>query len=159
MTGILILASLAGLALLLLRAVPGENLRDAALKITKALPAGAVTVTSDAIDTGNKTAWAHQPADVEYLLSAPTLTITELPNTKVITYNIVTGATSDLTSSPTTLIAGCIVQTGATGSSAAAATYRFKLPAAAQQFVGFTAVGNDATVAASDASATLEALV
>jgi flagellar capping protein FliD len=132
------------------------EIKDASLKLTKALPNGAATVTSSSVDTGKATANGHQPGNVEFLLTAPALTTTELADTQTITYNVITSDNSDL-SSPSTLIAGPIVQTGAGGVGAVGATYRFRLPTSAKRYVGFTAVKAGASNA-STSSGTLQPL-
>jgi hypothetical protein len=66
-------------------------------------------------------------------------------------------ANADL-SSPTTKIASAIVQTGAGGVGAAAATYRFRAASDWPRYVGFTAVSGVSTTDASALSATLEPL-
>lgn len=132
-----------------------KTLKDAQVKLTLALPNGAATTTSTAIDTGKVTSQGTQPENVEWLLTAPALTTAQQPDAKTLTYSIITSDNSDL-SSPTTLISGCIVQTGAGGAGAAAAEYRFRLPSDAARYLGFKAVGS-ATGNSSAASATLEA--
>lgn len=129
------------------------NLQDASLILALALSNGAGTVTSGAIDTGDLTKNAVQPGDMEYVLTAPALTTAQLANAATMTYNIITSANANL-SSPTVLIPGAIVQTGAGGTGAAAATYTFRLPPEAQEFVGFQAV-NSGSGNCSGASATL----
>jgi hypothetical protein len=132
------------------------SLRDASLKVTRALPSGAATVTSTAIDTGKTTALGNQSGAVEYLLSAPALAVGELANGSTMTYNILWSDAAAL-SAPTTHIAAAIVQTGAGGAGATAATYRFRLPSTAGRYIFITAV-NSAAADASAKSATLEAL-
>src|SRR4051794_8714278 len=76
----------AGISLLMLGAAFG--MRDASIKVTKALPTAASgSVTSAGIDTG-KGSFGDQVADVEYLLTAPALTTTMLPDTRTATYII-----------------------------------------------------------------------
>jgi hypothetical protein len=135
----------------------GPNLRDASLKVTKALPNGADNVTSDAIDTGVKPGLGTQTLDVEYLLSAPALAVADLADAATMTYDILVSANADM-SSPTTLIAAAIKQTGAGGAGAAAATYRFRLPSSAARYLAFKAT-NSGAGDASDKSGTLEALL
>lgn len=135
-----------------------QELRDAGLKVTKALPNGAASVTSDAIDTGKTSTSGHQPGEVEYLLSAPALVVGDLANGETMKYDVVTGDSSDLTSSPTTLVTAAITQTGAGGVGAAAATYRFRPPTNAKRYIGFKAT-NSGAGDASDKSGTFEALL
>jgi hypothetical protein len=147
---------LAALLLLAMAAPAAMQVRDALLKRTRALPNGAVTVTSDSIDTGKVTSAGQQLAQVEYLLTAPALTTAQLADTQTITYNVIMSDNADL-SSPTTLMPSVMVQTGAGGAGAAGNTYRFRLPSTARRFIGFTAVKTGASNA-STASGTLEAL-
>lgn len=149
---ILLLAAI-GLAALAMMA--GPALKDALVKLTKALPDGATTSTSDALDTGVSTRGVLL-GDLELKLSAPALTTGELPDAVTVTYNVITSANSSLAGN-TTLISGAIVQTGASSAGAAAATYNFKIPSTAGRYVGFNAVGSG-NGTRSGKSATLEAL-
>lgn len=136
-------------------AAAGQNVRDALLKATRALPASTAAVTSTAIDTGTGTG-GSQLADVELLLSAPAVSTGQLPDTKTFTYAIIHSDNSDL-SSPSTLFSAVITQTGSTG--AAAATKRFGLPTDTKRYVGFTITPSaSGTGDASAATATLEVL-
>jgi hypothetical protein len=135
------------------------GLRDASLKLTRALPASTTAVTSTAIDTGAATPQAYQPDGLEYLLSAPALSTAQLPDTKTMTYNIIGSANSDL-SSPVTLATSILVQTGAGGAGAAANTARYRPPSNAPRYIGFTITPSaSGTGDASGANATLEVLV
>lgn len=147
---------LVALAILAMAAPVVNAVKDAALKVTKALPNGANTIYSDGIDTGTSTA-GKQPGDVEWLLSAPALATADLGDAATMKYSILTDTVSPIDGSSTTLFADCIVQTGASGAGAAAATFRFRLPPNAGKIIGFKAV-NSASGDASDKSATLEAL-
>lgn len=153
----ILLAILTLLALAAFAFATSPNLRDAALKITRALPAAAsATVTSTAIDTGAATSLASQQG-IEYLLTAPALTTTMAPDTRTMTYTIKWSANADL-SAPTTYITGAIVQTGAGGVGAALATFRFKLPSTAARYVFFTVTSGASITDSSAVSATLEPL-
>lgn len=133
-------------------------LRDSALKLTRALPNGAATVNSAAgMDLGHlNTKGGRLAAEVEFLLTYPTLAVGQLADTTTVTYSIITSANSDL-SSPTVLLPSIAVQTGAGGAGAAGGTYRFRLPTDCQRYVGIRAVKTGAADA-SGSSATLEAL-
>lgn len=142
-----------------------KELRDASLKLTRALPNGAATVTtSPAIDTGLNAGatgagvLGSQPGSVEFLLTAPALTTGELGDTNTMKYDIVHADSSDLGTNPTTYITAAITQTGAGGAGAAAQTFRFRLPTTAKRYVGFKAT-NSAAGNASGKSATLECLL
>jgi hypothetical protein len=149
-----------GIAVLALIAVLGmasPAVRDALVKATRALPASTTAVTSGAIDTGKGSA-GDQVANVDFLLSAPVATITQLPDTKTFTYAVIMSDDADLSSS-TTLYPSVIVQTGATGGSAAAATFRFRIPSTAKRYIGFTVTPSaSGTGDASAATATLEVM-
>ncbi len=127
--------------------------KDALLKVTKALPNGAANVTSDSIDTGKSSRGEHL-ARCELLLSAPALTTGQQPDAKTLTYDILGSDNSDL-SAPSVTVAGAIVQTGAGGAGAAASEYRYKLPSNGPKYWGFKATGS-AAGNSSNASATLE---
>lgn len=132
------------------------SVKDAQMKTSKALPNGAATIYSDGIDTEVTPAGAHL-GDVEWLLSAPALTTEQLPDTKTMTYSILTDTVAPIDGSSTVLMSGVIVQTGASGAGAAAATYRLRLPSTAGRIVGVRAI-NSGTGNASAASLSLEAL-
>lgn len=134
-----------GLVLALVMGVTGGtgaesfNVRDSGAAITLTLPNNAsTTVTSTGFDLGETTANAVTSGNWEFLLSAPALSTTILPDTRTMTYNIVAADSADLSTNPTTLVAGAIVQTGAGGAGAAAKTYRYRLPSVSQRYVGIT---------------------
>lgn len=116
------------------------NLKDAAVKQTKALPNGAASTTSDAIDLGHSTAGDFL-ADVEFKVTAPALGATPLPDAKTMKYSIVHSHNADL-SSPATLITDIIVQTGAGGVGAIAAEWIGRLPVDVRRYVGVKATGS-----------------
>lgn len=136
------------------------NLQDASLTLTRALPSAASTTVTSAtsIDTGVTSSVAIQPGQMEFILTAPALNTTQLPDTRTVTYNIIVSAAANL-GTPTTLLAAAIVQTGAGGAGAAAASTRFRIPSAlpgsASRYIGFTAVTGASTGDCSAASATL----
>ena len=89
-----------------------RSMTDAALSTTKALPAGATSQTSDPIDVGLQTR-GTRPAQAELLLSYPALSLAQLPNTKTMTYELLSSPNADM-SNPTGQ--GILAtQTGATG--------------------------------------------
>ena len=133
-----------GVLALVALGVTQPNVRDAALKLSKALPNGAANVTSTSIDTGKTTSLAEQGGGgFEYLLTAPAMNTTQMPDAKTMKYDILFSANSDL-SSPTTYITAAITQTGAGGVGCAAATFRFRLPSDALRYIGFKATGSAA---------------
>ncbi len=134
------------------------NLRDATLKLTVALPNGINTVyATPGIDTGITTAQGIQPGGIEFLLSAPALTTVQLPDAKTMTYGILMDTVDPIDGSSSVLYAAILVQTGAGGAGAAAASVRFRLPSGAKRIIGFSAVNSGAGDATA-ASATLELL-
>lgn len=134
------------------------SLGDASAKLTLALPNGAATTyATPGIDTGVTPGLGVQNKDVEFLLTAPALNTTQLPDTKTMKYSILLDTVNPIDASSTVHLADVITQTGAGGAGAAAATFRFKLPSNASRILGFKAVGS-ASGDASGASATLEAL-
>lgn len=131
------------------------GIRDAALKQTRALPASTTAVTSTAIDTQKSTTGGKQEIHADFVLNAPVLTITQLPDTKTMTYAVCMSDNANL-SSPTTLYPSVIVQTGATGGSAEAVEFRFRIPSNAKRYIFFTATPSaSGTGDCSAASATL----
>lgn len=140
-------------------AVPVFGRLDASLIKTKALPEAAgtgtatETVYTDAIDT-MKTEHGHQLANVEYEIVAPALVVGDLANGDTMTYDVQVDDDAEF-GSATTLIAGAIVQTGAGGAGAAAATYRFRLPHDCPRYVRVAAT-NNGNGDASDKSVTFQ---
>lgn len=131
------------------------GLRDALLKVTKALPNGAASTTSDPIDLGHGSR-GDFVADVEFKISAPALGTSPMGDAKTMKYDVITSDSSNM-SGPTTVIAAAITQTGAGGVGAAAATYTFKLPVDVQRYVAVKSTGST-TGDASASSVTLEAV-
>ena len=117
------------------------GLADQSLKVTTALPNGAVSVTGTAIDLEST---AEFLADVEFEVFAPALTVTQLGDTQTITY-IVETASEPTFSSPTTFISSLFVQTGAGGVGAATNTKRFRLPTTTLRYVRIKATKTGAT--------------
>ena len=133
-------------------------LKDAQVKNTRALPAAAsATVDGAALDLGHGS-FGDFVAEVEFKLSAPALNATMAPDTRTFTYSIIHSDSSDL-SSPTVLYPSVIVQTGAGGVGAAAASFTCRLPVDVKRYVGARIVSGAATGDASSVSATLEGLL
>lgn len=134
------------------------SMKDAGRKLTRALGNGAATVYSTpGLDTGKSTSLGTQLGDVEYLLSAPAMNATEMPDGKTMIYSILHDDVDPVDASSVVLMPSVITQTGAGGIGCAAATYRFRLPSDAKRILGFRAVGS-ASGNATTASATLEEL-
>jgi hypothetical protein len=135
------------------------NVQDAQVALSLALPAAASsTVTSTGIDTGETTKNAVQLGSYEFLLTAPAVTTTMLPNTDTFTYNILCADDAALSVNVTTLVAAAIVQTGAGSAGAASAAYRYRLPSVSQRYVGFNVVSSAGTATAAAVSATMNAV-
>lgn len=130
----------------------GLNLKDNGLKVTKALPSGASSVTTDAIDLGHGTNGDHL-AQCELLIEAPALVVGDLANDATMKYDVVESASSDL-SSPTVIAKEVIVQTGAGGAGAASASQRYRFASTVKRYVGVKAT-NSASGDASDKSMTI----
>jgi len=125
----------------------GYAVKDTALKVTKALPNGAATVYSDGIDLGHGSKGDFL-ANAEFKVSAPALTTAQLPDTKTMTYTLQHDDAAGF-GTVADLLPGVIVQTGAGGAGAAAATFTIRLPVDVKRYVRVKAVGS----AAGDASA------
>lgn len=129
-----------------------HGLRDAAseVSVSKALSNGAGTVYSDGIDLGHGTSGDFL-ADVEFEIGAPALTTTLLPDTETLKYSI-QHDTDPAFGTVATLLPDVLIQTGAGGAGAAAATVRVKLPAHVNRYIRLRAIktgtGNATTVSA-----------
>jgi hypothetical protein len=133
-------------------------LQDEQVKNTRALPAAAsTTVDGAALDLGHGS-FGDFVAQVEFKLSAPAVNATMAPDTRTFTYSIIHSDNADL-SSPTVLYASVIVQTGAGGVGAAAASHTCRLPVDVKRYVGARVVSGASTGDASSVAATLEALL
>jgi hypothetical protein len=126
------------------------NHRDALLKASIALPNGAATVNSPAIDLGNGPN-GDLVAGGELILEMPALTVGELANGATITYNI-QDSVDPAFSSPRTLAS--FVQTGAGGAGAAAGSNRRGLASDTRRYIRVQAINS----AAGNASAKTTAL-
>jgi hypothetical protein len=113
---------------------------DALLKVSIALPNGAASVVSPAIDLGSGPN-GDLVSGVELQLNMPILTVSELPNGQTMTYNVQDSVDSAFTS-PRTLFS--FVQTGAGGAGAAAGTNRRGLASDTRRFVRVQAVNSGA---------------
>lgn len=130
------------------------GLGDKLLTVTKALPNGAASITTDGIDL--ETTGGEFLADVEFEVIAPALNSTLLPDTQTITYIVETSADAAF-GAITTFISSLMVQTGAGGVGAAAVTKRFRLPTTALRYVRIKATKTGAANA-STASVTFRCL-
>jgi hypothetical protein len=132
----------------------GPNVRDVNLKVSNALGAVNTVAYSSGIDLGDA---ADKLANVEFLLTAPLLTTTQLPDAATVIYDVQTCAEPAF-GSPTTIAKEILKQTGATNPGAALATVRFKPSTDCLRYVRIksTPLTNGTCVAA---NMTLELLV
>ncbi len=130
------------------------GLGDKSLTITQALPNGAASTTSTAIDL--ESTGGEFLADVEFEVAVPALTTGQIGDTQTITYIVETSESSGF-GSVTTLIASLAVSTGAGGAGCAAVLARFRLPSTVQRYVRIKATKTGASNA-STASLTFRCL-
>lgn len=133
-----------------------QLLKDAAMRGERALPSAASTTVDGAALDLRVSAKGDFLAQVEFQLSAPAVTATMVPDTRTQTYSIIHSDNADL-SAPVVLMPSVIVQTGAGGAGAAAASYAFKVPTDVKRYLGVRIVSGVSTTDASAVKATLEA--
>lgn len=134
----------------------GFGIKDTLLKVTKALPNGAASTTSDGIDLGHGTR-GDFVAPCELKISAPALGVTPLPDAKTMIFIVEHDDASNF-SGVATLLDRVIIQTGAGGAGAAAATKTVRLPVDTKRYVRVKATGS-ASGDASGSSFTAELLL
>lgn len=134
--------------------MPKPALTDASLVETFALPNGAASTTSDAIQVG--VTGEDFVAMVELLITAPLLVVGDLANAATMTYTVQHSDDAAFTV-PVDLYGICLTQTGAGGVGAAAATKRVRLPTDVKPYVRLKAT-NSGAGDASDKSASLSLL-
>jgi hypothetical protein len=136
----------------------GYGVKDEQLKNTRALPSAAsTTVNGAAIDLGHSSKGdVVAPFDVK--ISAPAVNTTMAPDTRTFTYSLIQSDNADL-SAPDVINSACIVQTGAGGAGAAAATFTTRVPVDAKRYLGVRITSGASTADASTVSATLELLL
>lgn len=141
-----VLGELFGFAVLGASFSGGFGVQDNNYSQTLALPSAAnTTVTANTSLDTEASSIADFIAYCELLLTAPALNTTQLPNAATMTYNVVASANSNLAGA--VVITGgqsVIVQTGAGGAGAAAATGRIRLPSnigATGRYIGLQEVG------------------
>lgn len=134
------------------------SLKDTLLQQTRALPAAAsANVTSTVpIDLGHGTR-GNPIFKGEFQVTAPALTTTMAPDTRTMTYDLISSANSDL-SSPVTVVAGIIAQVGAGGVGAALATKRYRPASNDNRYWGLKITSGASITDSSSVSATLELL-
>lgn len=131
-----------------------RNRQDADVNpASKTLPAAASTAANSAsIDLGTT---SPKLGGMELEIGAPILTTTELPDTKTTTYSIEDSADD---SSFATIQDAVLVQTGAGGTGAAAATARVGLGSATRQYIRLVGTTGAGTGDQSAKSMTLKAM-
>lgn len=129
------------------------EMRDAALRVAMPLGEDDSEVQSDPIDL-ELTSRSDFVAHCEVLVTAPALATGELGDTNTMTYTIEHSDDENF-GSHETLFPQLIVQTGAGGAGAAAASKRVRLPSNVKRYIRLTAI-NSANLDASAKSATLE---
>jgi len=119
------------------------GMRDASFSTSKALPNGASTVYSSALDLGELPVQGarHEPCEAE--ISAPALATGELGDADTMKYDVQT-ATEPTFASPTTIAKEVLVQTGAGGVGAAAAKCRQKIATTSQRYIRVAATNSAA---------------
>lgn len=131
------------------------EMRDAALRVAMPLGEDDSEVQSDPIDLG-LTSRSDFVAHCEVLVTAPALATGELGDTNTMTYAIEHSDTEDFALHEV-LFPQVLVQTGAGGAGAAAATKRVRLPSNVKRYIRLTAL-NSANLDASAKAATLALL-
>lgn len=119
-----------------------QTLRDKSLEITRALPNGAATVTSTSLQLKGETNREFH-AGTELEISAPALATGVLADAATVKYHVVQGDAADL-SDATVVAAEVIVQTGAGGAGAGAATVRYRPPSTIKKYIGLRIVKSGA---------------
>lgn len=105
---------------------------DKSLSRSYALPDGAAAVATDPIDLGLTSRGDLLP-QVELVITAPALTTAELGDGDTMTIGVYQDTAADFATEA--MIATAIVQTGADGAGAAAASHTLALPADCGRFV------------------------
>jgi hypothetical protein len=125
------------------------GLKDELLTVSKALSNGAGSVETDGIDLGHGTNESVTLSDFELEIVAPALTTTLLPNSETMKY-IIEHDDDPAFGTVATVIDNALVQTGADGAGAAAATGRARLPSTCKRYIRMkvtkTGTGNASTV-------------
>lgn len=121
------------------------SLGDASLSQSITLPNGANTTYSSGIDLQNS-ARGHFPGDCEVVVTAPTLTTSQLGDGQTITYSLQHDTASDFSGAATVEGYGSLlVQTGAGGAGAAGDEIRVRLPSSVNRYLRLKAVKTGAS--------------
>jgi hypothetical protein len=140
--------------------MPGKDLllQDASLITTGVLAtSGSATATTSTsfLDLGQGPYGQFDPQRTEFVLQTPTLTVTQLPTSVVVTYSIFASdsATTNAASANEFLTLNLATQTGA-ASGAVGANYYFRLPVGVNRYL-FAQASCAASLAAPSAVFTL----
>lgn len=117
--------------------------QDANYVTTKALPNGAASVETSGLDLGALTTRGARLEEDEILIEAPILTTAELPDAQTMKYDVQTDDDVDWGSAKT-IAKEVLVQTGAGGEGAAAASARFRIPTDAERYIRIQATNSGA---------------
>lgn len=111
------------------------SLGDAALKVTKALPSGASSVTTATFIPLDNSANGDFVALAELLIELPAQATGVLGDATTIIVDVLQSASAD-GSNPVTIAKQVLTQTGAGGAGSAAVSTRFRLPTNITGYVG-----------------------
>lgn len=146
-----LLEACCGCGLLALGTIFAPGVKDSNLTVTKALPNGAATISTAAIDldVSTRSQFAGGPR-VELLIEAPALAFADLGDAATMKYEVYHDTDSAF-GSEVSLYGVVLTQTGAGGVGAAAATKRVALPTDCKRYLRVKAT-NSAAGDASDKS-------
>ncbi len=113
---------------------------DYTQRLTKALANGAAAASTAGIDLGHGST-GRLLADMEFIVEAPAMNVTEMPDAKTMIYSIETDDDAAF-GSPTVVNAALLTQNGVGGAGCAAQTKRFRLPTNCERYVRIKATGS-----------------
>lgn len=116
------------------------SVKDAALSVTKALPNGAATTSSDGLDLGIG-ANGDFLTDCELLIESPALAVGPMADAKTMKFSVYHDTASGF-GTEVLLAADVLVQTGAGGVGVAAKSARFRLPSSVSRYIRVKATGS-----------------
>lgn len=112
----------------------GYALKDAQKSVTRALPNGAAAVNSTGIDLEHGSR-GDVVQNMELRIEAPAVSVTQLPDTQTLKYDVECADDSGFATNLTVLAKEAVVQTGAGGAGAAAQNVNFRLGVDCRRFV------------------------
>jgi len=128
-----------------------RNIVDSELTKTGALPTADGTSYTGEFDLGSA---AYKTERIEFAITIPDLTTTNLPDADTLTVNVVSGSAT----APTTVLHRIKVYTGAGGAGATGSTTRWRPPSDIAQYVRFQMVAAGGTGDMSAKTATVKLL-